>query len=189
MVFSLQPDIVVNDRNGLPGDFSKIQADSRAWETCDTMNLGWGYQKNDTEWKSAKRIVNDLTSCAQQGGNYLLNIGPMADGSVPEESVRVLDQVGAWLRTNGGHQSALATTTTSRATETPSTSTSTSGPQARRPPRGSASTNPLRSLPSAGSRPKCSPCASSKPVSLFSSRMTRQHFASLDCLPSHPTIR
>jgi len=105
MVFDLQPDIIVNNRNGLPGDFStpehKIQADNRAWETCDTMNLGWGYQKNDTEWKSPKRIVNDLTTCAQQGGNYLLNIGPTADGSVPEESVRVLERVGAWLDTNG----------------------------------------------------------------------------------------
>jgi alpha-L-fucosidase len=65
------------------------------------MNLGWGYQKNDTEWKTPKRIVNDLTTCAQQGGNYLLNIGPMADGSVPEESVRVLERVGAWLEVNG----------------------------------------------------------------------------------------
>ena len=56
MVFSLQPEIIVNNRNGLPGDFStpehKIQADNRAWETCDTMNLGWGFQKNDSEWKS-----------------------------------------------------------------------------------------------------------------------------------------
>jgi alpha-L-fucosidase len=105
MVFDLQPEIVVNNRNGLPGDFStpehKIQADSRAWETCDTMNLGWGYQKNDTEWKSPKRIVNDLATCAQQGGNYLLNIGPTADGSVPEESIRTLERVGAWLGTNG----------------------------------------------------------------------------------------
>src|ERR1700681_4884955 len=101
MVFDLQPEIIVNNRNGLAGDFStpehKIEAAARAWETCDTMNLGWGYQKNDTEWKSPKRIVNDLTTCAQQGGNYLLNIGPMADGSVPEESVRVLERVGAWL--------------------------------------------------------------------------------------------
>jgi alpha-L-fucosidase len=105
MVFDLQPEIIVNNRNGLPGDFStpehKIQADNRAWETCDTMNLGWGYQKNDTEWKTPKRIVNDLTTCAQQGGNYLLNIGPMADGTVPEESVRVLERVGAWLDGNG----------------------------------------------------------------------------------------
>jgi alpha-L-fucosidase len=105
MVFALQPDIVVNNRNGLAGDFStpehKIDAESRAWETCETMNLGWGYQRNDDEWKSAKHIVNDLTLCVQQGGNYLLNIGPDAIGDVPPESVRTLEQVGDWLRTNG----------------------------------------------------------------------------------------
>jgi len=105
MVFELQPDIIVNNRNGLDGDFStpehKIQADNRAWETCDTLNLGWGYQRNDTEWKSPKRIVNDLTTCAQQGGNYLLNIGPEPDGTVPVETVRILDTVGIWLASNG----------------------------------------------------------------------------------------
>ncbi|WP_255462534.1 alpha-L-fucosidase [Granulicella sp. WH15] len=105
MVFDLQPEIIVNNRNGLAGDFStpehKIEAAQRAWESCDTMNLGWGYQKNDTEWKSPTRIVNDLTICAQQGGNYLLNIGPKPDGSVPEESVRVLERVGQWLDVNG----------------------------------------------------------------------------------------
>ena len=101
MVFELQPEIIVNNRNGLPGDFStpehKIEASDRAWETCDTMNLGWGYQRNDTEWKTPKHIVNDLTTCVQQGGNYLLNIGPEADGTVPEASVKILDTVGAWL--------------------------------------------------------------------------------------------
>jgi alpha-L-fucosidase len=105
MVFALQPDIIVNNRNGLPGDFStpehKIEAAQRPWESCDTMNLGWGWQKNDTEWKTPKRIINDLTTCAQQGGNYLLNIGPKPDGSVPEESVSILEQVGRWLDGNG----------------------------------------------------------------------------------------
>jgi alpha-L-fucosidase len=105
MVFDLQPEIIVNNRNGLPGDFStpehKIEAAQRPWESCDTMNLGWGWQNNDTEWKTSKRIINDLTTCAQQGGNYLLNIGPKPDGSVPEESVRVLEQVGRWLEVNG----------------------------------------------------------------------------------------
>ncbi|WP_343518995.1 alpha-L-fucosidase [Sphingomonas sp.] len=105
MVFELQPDIVVNNRNGLAGDFStpehKVAADSRAWETCETMNLGWGYQRTDDEWKSPRRIVNDLTLCVQQGGNFLLNIGPEADGSVPQPSVDILERVGAWLETNG----------------------------------------------------------------------------------------
>src|SRR5580692_11816427 len=105
MVFDLQPEIIVNNRNGLPGDFStpehKIEAAQRPWESCDTMNQGWGWQKSDMEWKTPKRIINDLTTCAQQGGNYLLNIGPKPDGSVPEESVHILEQVGRWLGVNG----------------------------------------------------------------------------------------
>lgn len=105
MVFDLQPHIIVNNRNELPGDFStpehKVAADNRAWETCETMNLGWGYQRADDEWKSARRIVNDLTLCVQQGGNYLLNIGPDANGDVPPRSVEVLEAVGDWLKANG----------------------------------------------------------------------------------------
>jgi alpha-L-fucosidase len=105
MVFELQPDIIVNNRNGLDGDFStpehKIQADKRAWESCDTLNLGWGYQRSDHEWKSPRRILNDLTACCQQGGNYLLNIGPEPDGTVPVESVRILEAAGGWLSVNG----------------------------------------------------------------------------------------
>ena len=153
MVFSLQPDIIVNNRNGLPGDFSTPEHRSRptigAWETCDTMNLGWGYQKNDSEWKSPKTHRQRPRHLRAQRGQLPLNIGPMPDGAVPEESVRVLDQVGAWLAPTAkpstartvAPPSALATTTTSHAKETPSTSTSTSGPPARRPRSGSASTS------------------------------------------------
>lgn len=107
MVFDLQPDIIVNNRNGLEGDFStpeqKIEAsrDGRAWESCMTLNMGWGYQRNDNEWKTPKTIVNNLATCAQQGGNYLLNIGPEADGTVPAESMRILEAVGRWLNVNG----------------------------------------------------------------------------------------
>ncbi|WP_025295193.1 alpha-L-fucosidase [Sphingomonas sanxanigenens] len=105
MVFELQPDIIVNNRNGLDGDFStpehRVAAAERAWETCETMNLGWGYQRSDDEWKSTRRIVNDLTLCVQQGGNFLLNIGPQADGTVPQASVETLERVGNWLETNG----------------------------------------------------------------------------------------
>ncbi len=105
MVFDLQPDIIVNNRNGLTGDFAtpehRITASERAWESCMTMNYGWGYQRSDQEWKPARKLVNELTLCVQQGGNYLLNIGPETDGSVPRPSVDTLEQVGAWLRTNG----------------------------------------------------------------------------------------
>jgi alpha-L-fucosidase len=107
MVFRLQPDIIVNNRNGLPGDFStpeqRIEAakSGRAWETCMTLNDSWGYQKADDDWKSPKTIIRNLVQCSQDAGNYLLNIGPKPDGSVPEESMRILGKVGDWLSRNG----------------------------------------------------------------------------------------
>lgn len=103
MVFKLQPDIIVNNRNRLPGDFSTpeqhltAEPEGRAWEACMTMNGSWGYHKADDSWKSPKQIVRNLIQCARDGGNYLLNIGPRADGSVPAPSVRILTEVGDWM--------------------------------------------------------------------------------------------
>ncbi|MFP5234299.1 MAG: alpha-L-fucosidase [Acidobacteriota bacterium] len=107
MVFQLQPQIIVNNRNKLHGDFStpeqKIVAatDGRAWESCMTLNDSWGYQRADDNWKSSRTVIRNLIQCARDGGNYLLNIGPKPDGSVPEESVRILSEVGEWMQTNG----------------------------------------------------------------------------------------
>ncbi len=104
MVFKLQPDIIVNNRNKLDGDFAtpeqRIQADKRAWEACMTMNDSWGYHRADDNWKTPKTIVRNLITCSRDGGNYLLNIGPKPDGSVPEESVRILSAVGKWIERN-----------------------------------------------------------------------------------------
>src|SRR6516164_273193 len=106
MVFELQPDIIVNNRNGLPGDFATPEqrieaAKSGAWESCMTLNDSWGYQRSDDNWKSSRQSIRNLISCMRDEGNYLLNIGPRADGSIPEESVRVLSEVGQWLARNG----------------------------------------------------------------------------------------
>jgi alpha-L-fucosidase len=107
MVFELQPEIIVNNRNGLPGDFATpeqhIQASEagRAWETCMTLNDSWGFNRGDDAWKSPKVIVDNLATCARGGGNYLLNIGPEPDGSVPPATLEILSAVGKWLDTNG----------------------------------------------------------------------------------------
>jgi alpha-L-fucosidase len=106
MVFELQPQILVNNRNGLPGDFSTPEQHitaaeaGRAWETCMTLNDSWGYNRGDDSWKTPKAIVDNLATCAGGGGNYLLNIGPEPDGTVPQESVSVQETVGKWLDTN-----------------------------------------------------------------------------------------
>jgi alpha-L-fucosidase len=107
MIFELQPEIVVNNRNQLAGDFStpeqRIVAETggRAWESCMTMNDSWGYQAADDNWKNSKTILRNLISCVRDGGNYLLNIGPKPDGSIPEPSVHALREAGDWLATNG----------------------------------------------------------------------------------------
>jgi alpha-L-fucosidase len=107
MVFQLQPDILVNNRNGLAGDFGTPEQEVRAeegnrdWESCMTMNESWGYHKADNNWKTPKTIVRNLVTCARDGGNYLLNIGPRPDGSIPEESVRILTEVGKWTAKYG----------------------------------------------------------------------------------------
>jgi alpha-L-fucosidase len=107
MVFQLQPEIIVNNRNKLEGDFAtpeqKIVAETngRAWESCMTLNDSWGYQRADDNWKSSRTVIRNLIECVRDGGNYLLNIGPKPDGSIPEESSRVLNEVGAWMQSNG----------------------------------------------------------------------------------------
>src|SRR5580700_3860590 len=107
MVFDLQPDIIVNNRNKLQGDFStpeqRIVAETggRAWESCMTLNDSWGFQRADDNWKSSKTVIRNLITCVRDGGNYLLNIGPQPDGSIPEESIKVLTEVGQWMAVNG----------------------------------------------------------------------------------------
>jgi len=66
-----------------------------------TLNDHWGYNKNDHNWKSAKDIVYNLCDIAAKGGNYLLNVGPTAEGVIPDKSKEILAEVGKWLAING----------------------------------------------------------------------------------------
>jgi len=105
MVRSLQPDILVNSRCGLPGDFDTpeghITSSEGMWEACMTLNNNWGYHKGDHNWKSAKTVAVMLQQAAAGAGNLLLNIGPKGNGSIPRESIDILDKVGKWLKQNG----------------------------------------------------------------------------------------
>lgn len=108
MVREIQPHILFNGRNGLPGDFATPEGHMgaphpwRPWEACMTLNNSWGYHAGDHDWKSPQQVVDLLAAAAQGGGNLLLNIGPRGDGSVPDACLRVLETVGAWLARAGG---------------------------------------------------------------------------------------
>jgi len=107
MVRALQPEIIINNRSGVPEDFGtpeqNIEPDKsgRMWEACMTMNDAWGYTPIDKEYKSAWTILRKLREVAAGKGNLLLNVGPSPTGDVPYECTAVLSQVGQWLRVYG----------------------------------------------------------------------------------------
>jgi alpha-L-fucosidase len=114
----LKPDIIINNRvdkgrrgmQGLTragdyrGDFGTPEQEipdqglpGLDWESCMTMNAHWGWNKNDKNWKSSEDLIRKLIDIASKGGNFLLNIGPKADGTFPAESIERLEQIGKWM--------------------------------------------------------------------------------------------
>jgi alpha-L-fucosidase len=109
LVHQLQPDCLVCGRVGnAMGDYASARDNAIPaemvdldWETPATINDTWGYKLNDHNWKSKEDLIHKLVDIASKGGNYLLNIGPTAEGVVPQPSVERLEAMGAWLAVNG----------------------------------------------------------------------------------------
>jgi len=108
IVRSLQPNTLIDGRLGTEGDYRSTgdnvipsDANAEAWETPATINDTWGYRKDDTNWKSPGQLVFKLVDIVSKGGNYLLNVGPMSDGTIPQPSQDILRTVGRWLKVNG----------------------------------------------------------------------------------------
>lgn len=107
MVLDIQPWLIFNGRNGLPGDFTTpeghMSAPSpwRPWEACLTLNDNWCYVKGDNNWKSPYKIIEMLLTAAKGNGNLLLGVGPEPDGSIPNVAENILLEVGDWLKQNG----------------------------------------------------------------------------------------
>jgi alpha-L-fucosidase len=109
MVRTLNPDCLINSRLGdwkkfVWGDYRSMDDDEVAdrllpygWENPGTMNRTYGYSTVAQRWRSHTEIIRMLADIASKGGNYLLNIGPKADGLVPAKAVRILQEVGKWM--------------------------------------------------------------------------------------------
>lgn len=117
----LDPDLIINNRvdkgragmQGMNkgeeylGDFGTPEQEilegtsDYDWEACMTMNDSWGYKAGDDNWKSAETLIHNLVDVAAKGGNYLLNVGPTAEGRIPGPSVERLEAMGKWLDVNG----------------------------------------------------------------------------------------
>lgn len=72
-----------------------------AGEMCETMNSHWGIASRDFHFKSPADLIERLCACRRVGANYLLNVGPSAEGSIPEYESAVLRKMGEWIRLQG----------------------------------------------------------------------------------------
>lgn len=118
---NIKPDVIINNRVGkgrmgmqgmdrdqsYAGDFGTPEqeilstASTFDWESCMTMNNTWGFKNNDHDWKSTEVLIHNLVDIAAKGGNYLLNVGPTAEGIIPQPSVDRLEEIGEWMKING----------------------------------------------------------------------------------------
>ena len=105
MVKELQPDIVINERTLLPGDYTVAekwyQKIDRPWEFCDTMGYYWGRSTQDLDRKSTRALLDRLIYSVAHNGNFMLNVGPKADGSLVGWQVKRMRELGQWLANHG----------------------------------------------------------------------------------------
>jgi alpha-L-fucosidase len=109
-ILNEHPKLIWSDRlgGGYKGDMETPEQNipaqgfpGRDWELCMSMNDAWGYKQGDSNFKSTETLLRNLIDIASKGGNYLLNIGPMATGEVPAPEVERLQEMGKWLAVNG----------------------------------------------------------------------------------------
>lgn len=119
---TLNPKLIINNRigkgrkgmeglnkgEGYAGDFGTPEQQIPPtglpgvdWEACMTMNDTWGFKSFDHNWKPSEDLIRKLSDIASKGGNFLLNVGPTAEGLIPAPSVERLAAVGKWTRVNG----------------------------------------------------------------------------------------
>lgn len=121
LIHQLRPDVMIGNNHHVdikPGeDYQMFEKDlpgnnSHGWgtgsisnavplETCETINGSWGFNINDKSYKSVKAIVQYLVKAAGHNANFLLNVGPQADGKIQQEFADTLKKVGEWLQQNG----------------------------------------------------------------------------------------
>jgi len=105
--WKLRPDVFVARARGagIPTPEQQVpepgEAPEGAWETCMTMGDQWAYRPNDS-YKSARQLIHTLVKIRAMGGNFLLNVGPKPDGTLPEPQVKLLEEMSTWMDVNAG---------------------------------------------------------------------------------------
>ena len=113
-ILAFHPSAIINGRLQGYGDYETPEQNFPVtkpaynwWELCMTINNNWGYQPNDTNWKTPFEIISIFADAVSNGGNLLLDVGPREDGTIPAEEVHVLKELGKW---NAKHEEAIFNT-------------------------------------------------------------------------------
>jgi alpha-L-fucosidase len=102
LIYAANSNALINSRLPGYGDYATPEQGvplvnpGVSWEACMTINHSWGYQPTDTNYKTSYDVIRLLADCVHLGGNLLLDVGPKADGTIPEEQVEVLKGLGRW---------------------------------------------------------------------------------------------
>jgi alpha-L-fucosidase len=108
-VRKLQPHIIINNRSGVDEDIDTPEQHvtaskaGRGWESCMTIgdSCGWGYIKNNPNFKTEPQLLQNLVTAAAGEGNYLLNVGPKPNGTIRKKERKRLETLGDWLDRHG----------------------------------------------------------------------------------------
>jgi alpha-L-fucosidase len=84
----------------LEKDNLKLTVIGPKWQSCTTFGTSFGYLEND-KYKSPESIISEMVEVVSRNGNFLINIGPKADGSIVQEQLDLLHDMGNWLKING----------------------------------------------------------------------------------------
>jgi|GEM_PF-2727542 len=107
MATPFKRDIIINERAGVPADFSCPEQgigaynSERTWESCMTFTGGWAWRGFGTKVISYEECLRYLVSCACGDGNLLMNVGPLPTGELDPREADRIKRVGQWLQKNG----------------------------------------------------------------------------------------
>ena len=107
MILAHNPAAIINGRLQGHGDYATPEQNFPVtrpphpwWELCMTTNDNWGFH-HDNNWKTPYEVISIFVDAVANGGNLLLDMGPKADGTIPDEQIHVLKELGAWNNRNG----------------------------------------------------------------------------------------
>ncbi len=113
MIREINPDIIINNRTGIPQDITTPEQtltaswpkypgtdELWAWEACQTFSGSWGYYRDEMSWKTPDMLIRMLLNSVSGGGNLIMNVGPTSRGNFDKRADKALEVFAQWMDAN-----------------------------------------------------------------------------------------